>query len=134
MAIPALTRNAIAGTPDDIRALGGKVPQLTRNGQVLTTLQPRPMLFTAEVVPAIDTPASVSFETVSKNLDAAGAVFGYTGDNLTSITYANGVSKLFTYGVNGLASVTLSGAVPDGIATVKTFTYTGGSLTAVSYS
>ena len=75
-----------------------------------------------------------SFETVAANLDASGATFAYAGDDLATITYANGVVKAFAYGADGLASVTLSGAVPAGIDLVKTLTYTGGELTAISYS
>jgi hypothetical protein len=75
-----------------------------------------------------------SFETVAANLDASGAAFTYAGDDLATITYANGVVKSFGYGADGLASVTLSGAVPAGIDLVKTLTYTGGELTAISYS
>lgn len=135
MGAPVLNRNQIAGTPDDIVALGGKVPQLVRNGQVLTTLQPRPLLVTQEPeAPVNDVAAAVSFETVSRNLSAVGAVLSYSGQDLASVTYANGVIKSFTYGPDGLASVTLSGAIPDGIATVKTLTYTGGNLTAITYT
>lgn len=75
-----------------------------------------------------------SFETVAANLDASGAAFAYTGADLTQITYANGVVKSLAYGPDGLASVTLSGVLPSGINLVKSLSYTGGELTAISYS
>jgi hypothetical protein len=75
-----------------------------------------------------------TFETVSKNLSAFEYTLNYTGDELTSIVYANGVTKTFTYGPDGLASIILSGATPGGIDLVKTFTYNVGKLAGVSYS
>lgn len=75
-----------------------------------------------------------SFETVAANLDASGAVLAYSGGDLVSITYANGVVKTFAYGPDGLASVTLSGVLPSGIDLIKTLTYTSGELTAFNYS
>ena len=75
-----------------------------------------------------------TFETVSKNLDASAGTLGRTDGELTSITYANGIVKTLTYGVNGLASVTLSGSTPGGIALTKTFIYTDGDLTDFAYS
>jgi len=77
---------------------------------------------------------TTTFETVSQNLAAAGAILAYTDEVLTSNTYANGVIKTLAYESGNLASVTLSGAVPGGIALVKTFTYTDGVLTATSYA
>ena len=76
----------------------------------------------------------VSFETVSKNLDAADATFAYSSGQLQTITYANGVVKTFAYGPNGLATITLSGTTPGGIDLVKTFLSSSGVLTGVSYS
>lgn len=78
--------------------------------------------------------AAETFETVSKNLAAEAATLAYTGDDLTSIAYASGVTKTFAYGVDGLASVTLSGSTPGGIDLVKTLTYSAGKLTGVTYS
>ena len=75
-----------------------------------------------------------SFETVSKNLDASGATLAYTGDNLTSITYASGVVKTLSYTGDNLTSVVLSGGTPSGINLTKTLSYTGDNLTGVAYS
>ena len=75
-----------------------------------------------------------SFEAVAANLDASDAVFTYASGDLSAITYANGVVKSLAYGIDGLASVTLSGAVPSGINLVKSLQYTGGELTAIIYS
>lgn len=75
-----------------------------------------------------------SFETVSKNLTASGAVIAYSGGELETITYANGVVKTFAYGVDGLSTVTLSGSTPGGIDLIKTFTYSVGELTGWTYS
>jgi hypothetical protein len=74
-----------------------------------------------------------TFETVSKNLDASDATFTYTGDELTSITYSNGVTKTFTYTGDNLTSVVLSGNTPDGIDLTKTLTYTGDNLTGIAF-
>ncbi len=77
----------------------------------------------------------LSFETVSKNLDAADAVIAYDAeDNPTSITYSDGVVKTFTYTGEDLTTITLSGATPEGIDLIKTLSYTGENLTEVTYS
>ena len=75
-----------------------------------------------------------SFETVSKNLDASGATLAYTGENLTSITYLNGIIKTLNYTGENLTSVVLSGSTPGGIDLTKTLSYTGDNLTGVSYA
>lgn len=75
-----------------------------------------------------------SFETVSKNLDASSATLNYTGDNLTSIVYANGITKTLSYTGSNLTSVVLSGSTPSGIDLTKTLSYTGDNLTGVTYS
>jgi hypothetical protein len=74
-----------------------------------------------------------SFETVSKNLDASNATLNFTGDNLTSIVYANGITKTLNYTGDNLTSVVLSGSTPSGIDLTKTLTYTGDTLTGVTY-
>lgn len=75
-----------------------------------------------------------TFETVSKNLSAAGAVFGYDAGELVTVTYSNGVIKTLAYSPTGLDSVTLSGNTPSGIPLVKTFTYSGSDITGFNYS
>lgn len=75
-----------------------------------------------------------TFETVSKNLDASGATLVYTGENLTSITYLNGIIKTLAYTGDNLTSVVLSGSTPAGINLTKTLSYTGDNLTGVSYT
>lgn len=75
-----------------------------------------------------------TFETVSKNLDASGATLAYTGDNLTSITYTNGIIKTLAYTGDNLTSVVLSGSTPAGINLTKTLSYTGDNLTGVAYT
>ena len=75
-----------------------------------------------------------TFETVSKNLSSNDATLVYTGDLLTSINYVGGIVKTFAYGPDGLSSITLSGSVPGGIDLVKTFVYSSGQLTGISYS
>lgn len=75
-----------------------------------------------------------TFETVSKNLSASGAVMGYTDGDLTTVTYASGIIKTLAYSLDGLASVTLSGNTPGGISLVKTLSYSGGNLSGFIYS
>ena len=53
---------------------------------------------------------------------------------MTSIVYANGITKTFAYGSDGLASITLSGSTPGGIDLVKTLVYSSGKLTGITYS
>ena len=72
-----------------------------------------------------------TFETISKNLEASNASFNFTGQILTSIVYANGWTKSFTYTIGVLTQMTLT----DGITTyTKTFTYTSGVLTSIAYT
>jgi hypothetical protein len=75
-----------------------------------------------------------SFETVNKNLTAVDATLGYSGGDLTTVTYANGITKTLAYSGGNLTTVTLSGSTPGGIELVKTLTYTGSDLTGVTYS
>jgi hypothetical protein len=75
-----------------------------------------------------------TFETVAKNLDASGATLNYTSGNLTSVVYANGITKTLNYTSGDLTSVVLSGATPGGIDLTKTLSYSGGDLTGISYS
>lgn len=77
---------------------------------------------------------SDSFETVNRNLAASDGTIAYSGGDIDTITYANGVVKTFAYGVDGLSTVTLSGSTPGGIDLIKTFTYTLGEFTGFAYS
>lgn len=77
---------------------------------------------------------AASFETVSKNLSAENATLAYSGGNLTSITYANGITKTLNYSGGNLTSIVLSGATPGGIDLTKTLAYTGSDLTSIAYS
>ena len=77
------------------------------------------------------------YETVSKNLKSWNATFGYTGANLTSIVYTDGVdtiTKTFNYTGANLTSIVLSGDTPAGIDLTKTLAYTGADLTSITYS
>jgi hypothetical protein len=85
-------------------------------------------------IPSSPSGMADTFETVSKNLSASGAVMNYTGADLTSIVYTNGVTKTLAYSIDGLASVTLSGNTPSGIALTKTLNYSGGNLVGFNYS
>lgn len=78
----------------------------------------------------------VTYETVSKNLDAKDASFTYDGSgNLTSITYTSGVIKTLNYTLGILTSVVLSGNTPQNIVQTKTLTYDGsGNLTNTAYT
>jgi len=75
-----------------------------------------------------------SFETVSKNLSASNATPSYTSGLLTSINYANGITKTLSYTSGAVTSITLSGATPLGIDLTKTITYSGGVITGIAYS
>jgi hypothetical protein len=76
------------------------------------------------------------FETVSKNLKSWGASFNYSGGNLSSIVYTDGVdtiTKTFNYTGDSLTSIVLGGDTPSGIELTKTLGYTSGNLTSVTY-
>ncbi len=75
-----------------------------------------------------------SFESINKNLSSSDMTIAMVGEEIGSITYANGIVKTFAYGPNGLASVTLSGNVPGGISLTKTLLYSGGNLAGATYS
>jgi hypothetical protein len=75
-----------------------------------------------------------SFETVAKNLSADDATFTWSGGNLTSISYANGITKTLGYTGDDLTTVVLSGSTPGGIELTKTLIYSGGNLASFSYS
>jgi len=87
---------------------------------------------TSDVLPGAGASAD-TFETVSKNLSATDASYGYTDDLLTTITYGS-IIKTLAYGPDGLASITLSGATPGGIDLVKTLVYSSGKLVSATYS
>jgi hypothetical protein len=88
----------------------------------------------AEFVAENSGSSTATFETVSKNLDTSNAVLNYTGENLTSIAYVNGITKTLNYTGENLTSVVLSGSTPSGIDLTKTLSYTGDNLTGVTYS
>jgi hypothetical protein len=76
-----------------------------------------------------------TFETVSKNLAASDVTLNYTDGDLTSLVYANGITKTLSYTSGNLTTITLSGATPNGIDMVKTLAYSsGGDLTGISYA
>ena len=82
--------------------------------------------------------AAPSFETFAKNLRAYPASFGYAVDGTletVAFTTPDGtVTKTLGYASGQLVTLTLSGALPSGIDTVKTLVYAGDSLASVSYS
>lgn len=82
----------------------------------------------------ITNPLADTFETVSKNLKAIDSTLNYTGENLTSIVYSNGITKTLNYTGDKLTSIVLSGSTPGGIELIKILSYTGDNLTSVSYS
>lgn len=78
-----------------------------------------------------------TWETVSKNLRSYPATLAYAAGELSSITYATpagAVVKTLTRTAGRLTAIVLSGAMPAGIATTKTLTYTGDDLTSVGYA
>jgi len=79
-----------------------------------------------------------TFETISKNLKKYPATFTYDGDKLQTVAYSTPggtITKTLAYNGIYLASVTLSGAIPDYVATVKTFSYSAQNrLISINYS
>ena len=105
------------------------VSQFAEMQKQIDALSVQPRL---ELLPSI----GITFETVSKNLDAKNATFTYDGSgNLVTITYANGIVKTLNYTLGILTSIVLSGSIPSGILTTKTLTYDGsGNLTNTAYT
>lgn len=94
---------------------------------------------TSNVVLEFGIPGSdETFETFSKNLRSAASTIAYANAGaIAAVTYpAANVTKTFGYdGAGRLATITLSGDTPPGIATVKTLAYDGaGALVGTSYS
>ena len=110
-------------------ALNGKQDTLV-SGSTIKTVNGSSVLGSGNLVVT----GEQSFETVAKNLVGSNAVPGYSGGELVTLTYANGIVKTFGYSGGRLVTVTLSGALPGGIQTVKTLTYTGDDVTGISYS
>ena len=77
-----------------------------------------------------------TFETVNRNLDAAGASTSVDADGvIQAVSYASGIVKEFEYNADGrVVSITLSGSVPEGIDLVKTFSYSPDGSFDWSYS
>lgn len=102
--------------------------------------QPIKQMFTLAIGisqgPSATGDATDTFESVSKNLASLAFSVARTGDQITSISYSNGVIKTFGYGgPGGLPNtITLSGSIPSGIHTIKTIIYTGNKPTGVVYS
>jgi YD repeat-containing protein len=112
-----------AGAPYGLgESVSGNVNVLTQTGASTETLA--------------ETFIKNAFETVSKNLRSADGVINFTGDLLTSIDYADGITKTLNYNGSGLlTSVVLSGSTPVDIALTKTFTWDASDLpTAFTYS
>jgi hypothetical protein len=81
--------------------------------------------------------AAETFETVSRNLRSYPATLSYAAGELSAISYATpggAAVKTFHRVAGRLASIVLSGSLPAGIATTKTLSYTGDSLTSVGYA
>jgi hypothetical protein len=118
---------------------GDTQPSGAQNGDLwIDTSTSPPSLKLADASGAF-TPASASytFEYISKNIRSWDAVLGWTGSQLSTITYTKGaetIVKTLNYTGTVLTSVVLSGDTPAGIALTKTLGYTSGKLTSVTYS
>jgi hypothetical protein len=82
---------------------------------------------------------SDTYESVNKNLKAYDAALAYHGNGfLNTITYSippsSSIVKTFNYTGSSLTSIVLSGSTPGGIDLTKTFGYSGDSLISVTYS
>lgn len=121
-----LAQEAIEGLPERLKELENRPVQVIGGGVSKNAV--------LKLIEENTTGVASTFETVSKNLDASGATLNYTGDNLTSIVYANGITKTLSYTGDNLTSVILSGSTPSGIDLTKTLSYTGDNLTGVAYS
>lgn len=117
-------------------ALTGKQAVLV-SGTNIKTINGATVLGAGDLVIPSGDDEVITFETVSKNIKAWGATFNYTGDQLTSISYTDGVDviiKTLNYTGEKLTTLVLSGDTPAGIDLTKTLAYTGDQLTGASYS
>jgi len=122
------------GTPDETEFLLGKV----EDDSEIEGLIYDP---SGIGVPGPQGPAGTSyqeeFETISKNLKSWNASFNYTGSQLTSIVYTDGIltiTKTLNYSSGILSSIVLSGNTPLGINLTKTLGYIGPSLSTITFS
>ncbi len=80
------------------------------------------------------------FEKIARNLRSYPHTFSYVGGKLAAITYTTGpgttIVRTFNFSGSDIISVVLSGTLPSelGGITTKTFTYSAGKISAVSYS
>jgi len=139
-------------------AVAASAPSVAVTEQVVLANTPAPQMVAVSVAGALPAPVSVSqssvfqavvspavppsggapetYETISKNLRSYPATLSHTAGELASISYATpsgAVVKTFNRIAGRLASIVLSGALPSGIATTKTLTYTNDTLTGVAY-
>jgi YD repeat-containing protein len=123
---PVVALPAPDALTDCCSGLESQIAEMQKQIEALS-VQPR-----LELLPSI----GITFETVSKNLDAKNATFTYDGSgNLVTITYANGIVKTLNYTAGILTSIVLSGSIPSSILTTKTLTYDGsGNLTNTAYT
>jgi hypothetical protein len=80
---------------------------------------------------------AITYETVSKNLNTNPYVLNYTSGDVTTIVYttpSGTITKTLNYTSGNLTSIVLSGDTPFGIDLIKTLSYSGDNIIAVSYS
>ena len=79
-----------------------------------------------------------SFESVAANALGYPATIAYNSDgSVNTVTYtvpAGTIVKTFSYSGGNVSAIVLSGNTPSGISLTKTLTYTGDDITGVSYS
>lgn len=122
------------------RSLG--VVELLSAGEIELTKEAVEAVLTGEIIththPSGGGALAEEFETVSKNLKSYPYTFTYGVDGLASITYDIGggdsIVKTLNYTLGILTSIVLSGDTPAGISLTKTLNYTGDDLTSVVYS
>lgn len=133
----------IDGETTTLRAAMLAAPEITAPVTIAETLAMATVTIQSAALVTIDADVGrttwvETFETISKNLKKYPATFTYDGDNLQSVQYATPggtITKTLAYNGIYLASVTLSGAIPDYVATVKTFGYSAqNKLISINYS
>lgn len=83
--------------------------------------------------------AAETYETINRNLKANDATFFYTVDSdIDYIEYntpGGTITKTFNYDVDSnITSVVLSGDLPGGVDTTKSFSYTGEDISNIAYT
>ena len=118
-------------------ALQNLLPTTTNYGYVLTT-NGAGSYYWAEGTPGPAGTIDTTYETLAQNVNAYPYVINRTGSTITDVTYTvggNTIVKEFTYNGSGqIESIAIYGTPLGSTVYTKNLTYSGTSVSSVSYS